>query len=180
MTVQQTFRVYVDGVFDLFHSGHENVLRKAKAKAEEVANGKKVILLAGVCGNGVTDYKRETIMTLSERCAAVANSALVDEVEKDCPLQLTQHFMQKKEIDLVVHGDDFDQKKRDYYYGAAIECDRYAEVPYTPSVSSSQLITEAKMHGKFSIDMSSTLIGESELVKRIQARTWEALKVPKQ
>lgn len=176
MEAGQPYRVYVDGIWDLFHPGHTNLLRQARQAATERAGGRTVELIAGVNGDGVETYKRKTVMDLAERCAAVAAHELVNRVVENCPLVLTREFLDREGIDLVVHGDDFSEEKRRLYYGAAVDTGRYASVPYTPGVSTTQLIREA-VQGRFSIPMDQTRLDAAELVSRIQARSLAELKV---
>lgn len=180
MTTQmEPFRVYVDGIFDLFHDGHAKLFQKAINKAGEFANGRKIELLVGVCEKGVAEYKRKTIMDCAERTAAVAAHHLVTKVVPDCPIRLAdeENFMGKHGIDLVIHGDDFDPSKVDYYYGVAKEAGKFAFVPYEPGVSTTTLLTEAKLHGKFSISTDLCKIDKDVLIQRIQARSWEELNI---
>jgi len=44
----RVYRVYCDGVFDLFHLGHARMLEQAK---KSLGDPKKVYLLAGVCSD---------------------------------------------------------------------------------------------------------------------------------
>ncbi len=53
-------------------------------------------------------------MDLEERSAAVKANRLVHKVIANSPIRLNAGFMREHEIQLVVHGDDFDEKKTDF------------------------------------------------------------------
>ncbi len=58
-------RVYADMVADLFHYGHVEFLKKARALGD--------YLLVGIHGDDVlVSYKRRPILTMEERVASVA------------------------------------------------------------------------------------------------------------
>lgn len=171
------YRVFVDGIWDMFHDGHVNLLQKAKNKAAEFANGRTVILIVGVNGTGVEGYKRKTVMSLAERVNAVAHHRLVDQWIEDSKLVTTKKFIEEKKIDLVVHGDDFSEEKRDIYYKAAVELGKFSYVPYTDGISTTDLIRDAKEKRPFRTPLVHTLLPEVELISRIQSRTWKELNV---
>ena len=178
MSAETAYRVFADGIYDLFHKGHENSFKLAIKEAEKRANGRKIQLIIGVNGDGVTEYKRKSIMSLAERCNAVWKNKYVYNVIKNSPLDgLTKEFLEEHKIDLVVHGNDFTEKNKRYYYGEVIDQGKYAEVPYTVGVSTTQLIREAKEQGKFSQSPDLTLLKESVLIGRIRQRTWKELNV---
>jgi cytidyltransferase-like protein len=73
-------RVYVDGCYDLMHSGHYNVLRQAKKLFPNCT------LVAGVHScEEIRRNKGPPVMTNEERCNAVAACKWVDEVVFDTP-----------------------------------------------------------------------------------------------
>lgn len=126
-------RVYVDMVADLFHYGHMAFLEKAKEHGD--------VLVVGVCSDeDVMSYKRRPVMSLRERARAVKGCRFVDEVIEGCPLIATKEFLQQQKIDVVVHGDDFDQDTIQYFYHDAIEMGIFRTVPYTRSVSTTDII----------------------------------------
>ena len=92
-------RVYVDMVADLFHVGHINLMQRAKAFGN--------YLIVGVHSDkDVASYKRKPIINEENRYEIVRNCKLVDQLIEAAPLLITEEFIKKYEIDLVVHGDD--------------------------------------------------------------------------
>jgi cytidyltransferase-like protein len=126
-------RVYVDMVADLFHFGHVRFLEQAHSFGDH--------LIVGVHSDAtVASYKRTPIMTMEERIAAVQGYRFVDEVVPDAPLIVTQEWIDRHAIDLVVHGDDFDPALAERLYGVPMALGIFRTVPYTPGISSTELI----------------------------------------
>ncbi len=92
-------RVYTDMVADLFHYGHVEFLKQARALGD--------YLLVGVCADDVVEaHKRRPILTMEERVASVAGCRYVDEVIPNAPWRFDPTWIEKYDIHLVVHGDD--------------------------------------------------------------------------
>jgi cytidyltransferase-like protein len=126
-------RVYVDMVADLFHFGHVHFLEQARAFGDQ--------LIVGIHSDAtVASYKRTPIMTMEERIASVCGCRHVDEVVPDAPLVVTQEWIDRHAIDLVVHGDDFDLALAEQLYGVPMALGIFRTVPYTPGISSTELI----------------------------------------
>jgi ethanolamine-phosphate cytidylyltransferase len=131
-------KVYVDGVFDLFHVGHVEMLRRAA----EIAHSTECELLVGVISDeAAASYKRVPVMTLAERSAVIASCRYVDKFLSPGPLFLDEAFLNKENICLVLHGDD------------AAFSDVYSEplrrgvmryLPYTPGISTSDIISRVR------------------------------------
>ena len=96
--------VYVDGVFDLFHTGHLAFLRKARA-----AGGPGARLLAGVITDHDARWKRRPVVPHVQRVAMLRECRLVDGVVTDPPLVITEEFLDANCVTCVVHGDDSEQ-----------------------------------------------------------------------
>lgn len=91
---------YTTGVFDMFHIGHLNILRRAKEQCE--------VLIVGVSTDElVEDYKhKKPIIPFSERIAIVEAIKYVDKVVP----QITMDKMEAwKELhyDVLFHGSDW-------------------------------------------------------------------------
>ena len=130
-------RIYADPVADLFHYGHMEFLRKARFLGD--------YLLVGIYADDVLEeYKRKPILTMEERAASVAACRYVDEVLLHAPLRIDAEWIAKYDIHLVVHGDDFSQEQMEHYYGVPIEMGIFRTVPYTPGISTSEIIRRIK------------------------------------
>ncbi|MGY8879066.1 MAG: adenylyltransferase/cytidyltransferase family protein [Dehalococcoidia bacterium] len=130
-------RVYVDMVADLFHYGHMNFLRQASSHGD--------FLLVGIhADETVESYKRTPILTMKERIASVQGCRYVDEVVPNAPLEITREWIEKHNIDLIMHGDDVSSETRNTWYSVPIEMGIYQSVGYTEGISTTELISRIK------------------------------------
>jgi cytidyltransferase-like protein len=126
-------RVYVDMVGDLFHQGHVELLKAARALGD--------YLIVGVLSDrAVTDYKRLPIMSMDERISVIQACRYVDAVIPDAPLIVTSTFLKAHEITLVVHGDDISDEVVKEVYGDAQREGKFRKVKYTKGISTTELI----------------------------------------
>ena len=117
-------RVYTDMVADMFHYGHVEFLKQARALGD--------YLLVGICGDDVCEiWKRKPILTMEERAPCIAACRYVDKVILCAPLTFDSTWIEKYDIDLVVHGDDLSDEQQRYYYKAPFEMGIFRTVPYT-------------------------------------------------
>lgn len=124
-------------VADLFHFGHVNFLKQAKSHGD--------FLLVGVhADDAVMVYKRRPIMTMEERVASVEGCRYVDEVVPNAPITIDRDWIEKHNIDLVMHGDDFSSELEALCYKTPIEMGIYRTVGYTPGISTTELIARIK------------------------------------
>jgi len=124
-------------VADLFHYGHVNFLRQAKDHGD--------FLLVGIHSDEVVEsYKRTPILTMEERIASVSGCRYVDEVVPNAPLEITREWIEKHQIDVILHGDDVDPKVRDTWYAVPIEMGIYESISYTEGISTTELISRIK------------------------------------
>ena len=125
--VDRPVRVYADGIFDLFHSGHARALMQAKnlfpntylivggmnthspawrvsMLTEQTWSHQQhgiycVCVCVTVCSDELTHkYKGFTVMTEDERYEALRHCRYVDEVVRDAPWTLTQDFLEKHKV----------------------------------------------------------------------------------
>lgn len=122
---------YTTGVFDMFHIGHLNILRRAKEQCE--------YLIVGVSTDEVTQsYKhKKPVISFEERCAIVEAIKYVDEVVPQTSMNKMEAF-EKYRFNALFHGSDW--KGSDMYERIAKE---FAEVgvdvvflPHTDGISS--------------------------------------------
>ena len=121
--------VYVDVVFDLFHYGHVEFLRQARAFGDKVVVGL-------VSDDDVATYKPRPIISMTERAAVVSACRYVDRVVLNAPLHCTRAFLDEIGAAFACHGDDFTPEQLDYWYGDLKGTGRLRVVPYTPEISS--------------------------------------------
>ena len=130
-------RVYADITGDIFHYGHVEFLKKARSLGD--------YLIVGIpADDDLVSYKRRPILTMEERVASVAGCRYVDEVIPNAPFALDRDWIEKHNIDLVVHGDDFLQEELEYYYKVPIEMGILRVVPYTKGISTTEIIRRVK------------------------------------
>mmetsp|Transcript_11322 Transcript_11322/g.28558 ORF Transcript_11322/g.28558 Transcript_11322/m.28558 type:complete len:279 (-) Transcript_11322:8-844(-) len=92
-------RGYMDGCFDITHSGHFNAIRQASSLAD--------ILVVGVHSDDeIMKNKGPTVMTEEERYELVRACKWVDELVEDVPYSPTVQLLANLNCDFVVHGDD--------------------------------------------------------------------------
>jgi cytidyltransferase-like protein len=135
---------YVDGVFDLCHIGHKNLVNFAAKHANRVVCG---VMADEDC----ITYKRAPVMTTSERCIEVAALKHVSRVIPGAPcFGLTEEFLRQEGIDLVVLGQEYFEKpvEDDKYYHVPRRLGMAIAAPRTGGVSTSQLIKRILERGE--------------------------------
>lgn len=132
-------RVWVDGVFDMMHFGHANMLRQAKALGD--------YLIVGVNSSETVIEQKGTppVMSDEERLISVEAIKWVDEVVPHVPYVMSAEYIEmiteKYKIDLFVHGDDpcFDAQGNDVYAHVKAQ-GKFRTVKRTEGVSSTELV----------------------------------------
>ncbi|MBE6381539.1 MAG: glycerol-3-phosphate cytidylyltransferase [Lentisphaerae bacterium] len=125
---------YTTGVFDMFHIGHLNILRRAKEKCD--------YLIVGVSTDEcVESYKHHAPMIPYEQRAAIVGAIkYVDEVVPQISMDKLE-FLKHRHFDVMFHGDEWKgtelykkYEKEFAEYGARIEY-----LQHTEGISSSVL-----------------------------------------
>jgi len=102
-------RVYVDVVGDLFHAGHVEFFKQARAEGD--------YLIVGIHNDAAVESdKRTPYLTMEERKIPIEACRYVDEVILNAPVGVSKEWIRKYEIDLVIHGDDFSPESIDSQY----------------------------------------------------------------
>ncbi|KAL8270370.1 hypothetical protein Esti_005694 [Eimeria stiedai] len=94
-------RIFVDGVFDLLHSGHFNALRQARQLGRS--------LVVGV-NSDIETYAAKgcwPIYTQEERAEIVASCKWVDEVVVGTPYEVSTQLLDTLACEAAAHGDDW-------------------------------------------------------------------------
>lgn len=121
---------YLSGTFDLFHVGHLNLLRRAKAQCD--------YLIVGVHDSGKWKGK-ETFIPLEERKAIVGACKYVDKVVDSC--REDSDAWNLWHFDRLFVGSDYKgterfQRYEEYFKDKGVEIIYF---PYTQSTSSTQI-----------------------------------------
>ena len=98
--------VYAPGICDLFHIGHVEFFRRARALGDRV--------VAGIPSDeNAASYKPRPIMKLEERVALVAACRYVDRVIPDPPMVVDAAFLDSIGAAFACHGDDISEAERE-------------------------------------------------------------------
>lgn len=125
---------YTTGVYDMFHIGHLNILRRAKEQCD--------YLIVGVSTDEcVMSYKhKKPIIPYTQRAAIVAAIKYVDEVVPQETMDKME-FLKKRHFDVMFHGNEWQgtelynrYEKEFMEYGARIEY-----LQHTDGISSTML-----------------------------------------
>lgn len=129
--------VYTNMCADLMHAGHVSLLERAAG----IARGMGAALLVGVHScDALESYKRRPILTMGERAAMVRACRHVDAVLEDAPMVVTEEFMARHDVQLVVHAHDEGDASYDKYYAVPIKQGRFRRLDYTDSISTTDII----------------------------------------
>ena len=123
-------RIITFGTFDLFHLGHVNILRRAKALGDW--------LIVGVSSDELNLHKKghTPYFSLEERLAIVGDSRAVDEVFVETSLELKGDYIRDHGAHVLVMGDDW-SGRFDHF---STQCE-VTYLPRTPEISSTQIVT---------------------------------------
>ena len=135
-------KIFCDGVYDLFHIGHVNHFEKIKKLYPES------YLLVGILNDEeTTKYKRKPIFNEEKRKDFVDSCKYVDETTFDYPAIITEEFMNKNNIDLVVHAfsDSNDFEKQLKFFKYPIEKNKFLKIDYDKSISSTEILKKMNL-----------------------------------
>jgi glycerol-3-phosphate cytidylyltransferase len=122
---------YTTGVYDLFHIGHLNIIKRAKEMCE--------YLIVGVSTDElVLNYKGQSpVISFDERFEIVSSIKFVDKVVVQSSMDKLAAWHEHK-FDVIFHGDDW--KNSDIYKQAEAELRKhgveFVYFPYTQTTSS--------------------------------------------
>lgn len=130
---------YTTGVFDMFHIGHLNILRRAKEKCD--------YLIVGVSTDElVREYKHKTpVIPFKDRLEIVQAIKYVDEVVPQTNMNKLEAWERLK-FDVIFHGDDwkgtamYDELEKNLK-GVGVNI---VYLPHTEGISSTMLLSKIK------------------------------------
>ena len=131
-------RIYIDGIWDLFHCGH--VLHFKDIKELDGLNN---CLIVGIISDkNAISYKRKPIYNELNRKILVDSCKYVDEIIVDAPLIVDQTFMKDHQIDMVCHGfsNNRDFEKQREFFKVPIELNKFRKVQYHHGISTTDII----------------------------------------
>ena len=134
---------YTTGVFDLFHIGHVEILRKSKAMCDK--------LIVGVTSDKLVKYKyKKAVIPFKERLKVVSSCKYVDLAVPQNNMNKISAY-KKYKFDVMFVGDDwYDTKKWNEFEN---EFKKYSVkiiyFPYTKTTSSTKInFTLKKLRNK--------------------------------
>lgn len=92
-------RIYIDGCWDIMHSGHFNAIRQAKMLG-------KVLVVGVHSDDEIIRNKGMPVMNYEERLAMVRACKWVDEVVQDAPYSADIQWLDSVNCKYIAHGDD--------------------------------------------------------------------------
>jgi len=96
---RRKFVGYVDGCWDIMHSGHYNAIRQAKAICNQ--------LVVGVHSDAeIEKNKALPVMQQEERYALLAHIKWIDQILYDVPYSPQLATLERAHADFCIHGDD--------------------------------------------------------------------------
>lgn len=150
-------RGYIDGCFDIMHSGHYNAIRQARAICDT--------LVVGIHSDEeIADNKALPVMRQNERYALLEHIKWVDEILYDVPYSPLVATLELANADFCIHGDDMPVNAQGFCaYDDMRNAGRLRIVKRTEGVSTTDLIGRLltlarQQHGptEFGLDGAST------------------------
>lgn len=134
---------YVPGVYDMFHIGHLNILRRARLDCDE--------LIVGAVTDDVVEATkgRRPVVPLTERMEILASVGIVDHVVADDCGSDKLPMWERLHFDVLFKGDDWRGTAKGDQLEASMGAVGAAVVyfPYTNTTSSSLLRDLITTHG---------------------------------
>jgi choline-phosphate cytidylyltransferase len=128
--------VYIDGVFDLCHYGHMEMIQRVKEKFPD----SKIII--GICSDeDCRRYKKKTILNVEERARGIIQCKNVDSVIINCPWIISQKFIDEHEIDMICHdGDPYPSDDYEDVYEYVKSINKFSHIERTKNISTTDII----------------------------------------
>lgn len=135
-------RIYVDGIFDLFHKGHVLHLKDIK----ELDNKDNYLIVGIISDKDAEGYKRKPIYDQNNRKILIESCKYVDEVIENTPLIITEKFINDNKIDLICHGflNKNDEEEQKDFFKIPIKLNKFRAVKYNLGISTTEIINKIK------------------------------------
>lgn len=133
--------IYADMVADLFHYGHVRFLKRIKDKYPNDN------LIVGIHhDNEVEDYKRIPIMSLNERVEVVEACKYVDKVIPNAPVNITEEYLNKHKIDIVIHAHkELEDERYKKMYEIPSKLNKFVRLEPTKGISTTLILNRIKL-----------------------------------
>ena len=128
----------MDGVFDLFHRGHIESIKKCLDYGDDI--------IVGIVGDNDVSHINVPIFNENDRTEIIKNLKFVKEVIFPCPLIVTEKFIIDNKIDIIVHGfsDDTDFEKQKEFFKIPINLGIFKTIEYYDKISTTDMIKKIK------------------------------------
>ena len=140
MSETKQVTVYTDGVWDLMHHGHYNLLKQARELGTR--------LVVGVMSDEMmVRDKRLPIMTMEERAQLLTHCRYVDEVVPNAPdpPDIDDAFLNEYGIDYVAHAFSAEESwKISKEYAFLISIGKFKQLKRTEGISTTDLVVRAR------------------------------------
>ena len=132
-------RVYMDGVFDLFHRGHIEAIKKCLEFGDE-------LVIGVVSDKDCASYKRQPVINEIDRLEILKNIKGVKEIIFPSPLTVDEKFISDNKLDLIVHAfaDKADFEKQKKFYKIPISLNKFKYINYYDKTSTTNIINKIK------------------------------------
>jgi ethanolamine-phosphate cytidylyltransferase len=127
-------RIYIDGCWDIMHSGHFNAIRQAKMLG-------KTLVVGVHSDEEIMRNKGMTVMNNEERVAMVKACKWVDEVVEDAPYSASIEWLDSVNCRYIAHGDDIaiNCDGQDAY-GQLKSINRFKVIKRTEGISTTSIV----------------------------------------
>jgi len=126
--------IYVDMVGDLFHGNHVRLLKEAKTYGNN-------LLLGLHSDEEVEKYKKKKpILNVFERAEIIESCKYVDKIiTLNAPTIICEEFLNKYNIDLVIHAHNEHEKIYDSMFAIPIKLNKFKRIDYHPGISTTEI-----------------------------------------
>ncbi|MDB9972519.1 adenylyltransferase/cytidyltransferase family protein [Oceanospirillaceae bacterium] len=131
MNHNKEIKILTGGTFDLFHSGHLNILKQAKSLGT-------YLIVAVSTDDLVRTYKEEPIMTFEDRCNIIKSIIYVDEVVGQTSLFDVTQF-KSLDADYFVVGNDWESNTSNKGLNWFRDNQKLKFIPYTKGLSTTKI-----------------------------------------